>query len=185
MLVHAGILALRFPALYLYKRFGHCVFVGTITGLLRHNSLRYQNCRRFSSKSPVFNGVQKHRFPKKIWATTQNPEKFLEIFWKFSGNIFGNFLEISWKFSRKFPEMFQNDRFDNPHYRGNFGGLGIKARNSGCMELCNDGKESKHKGSKADSMNSKLLSASTGNNDPVHTKSLTLAWKKKSLGVAL
>ena len=37
-MVHAGIIALRSPALLSSKRSGHCVFVGTITGLLRHNT---------------------------------------------------------------------------------------------------------------------------------------------------
>ena len=39
LLVHVGILALRSPALLSTKRSGHCVFVGKITGLLRHNRL--------------------------------------------------------------------------------------------------------------------------------------------------
>ena len=37
LLVHAGITVLRYPALYQHKSFGHCVFVGMITGLLRLN----------------------------------------------------------------------------------------------------------------------------------------------------
>ena len=39
LLVRAGIIVLRSPALLSSKRSGHCVFVGTITGLLRHNRL--------------------------------------------------------------------------------------------------------------------------------------------------
>ena len=38
LLAHAGIIVLRSPALLSSKRSGHCVFVGTITGLLWHKN---------------------------------------------------------------------------------------------------------------------------------------------------
>ena len=41
VLVNAGIIVLRYPALLSSKRSGHCVFVGTITGLLRRNSFSF------------------------------------------------------------------------------------------------------------------------------------------------
>ena len=50
IVVHVGIIVLRSPALLSSKRSGHCVFVGKITGLLRHDKFS----RKTKGKAPTF-----------------------------------------------------------------------------------------------------------------------------------
>ena len=53
LLVHAGIIFLRSLALLSSRRSGHRVFVGTITGLLPHNTLNQTLLPKSSQTHPV------------------------------------------------------------------------------------------------------------------------------------
>ena len=70
LLVHAGIIVLRFPALLSNNRSGHCVIVGKITCLLRHNRLwAYQ-------EGTLFGWIQREMWQIKI----RHPDLWCNLF---------------------------------------------------------------------------------------------------------